>query len=95
MSRNSNMLLAALGGAAAAALITRYLGSEDGKQMLNTAQTKLNDLSDRAQTTVRDLKDKASDFANKNLSGVGRKGTEQNVDEGVGANRSSGTYQPS
>jgi hypothetical protein len=94
MLRNSNMLLAALGGAAAAALITRYLSSEDGKEMLNSAQTKLNDLTDKAQSTVRDLKDKATDFANKNLGGLGRKG-EQNVDQGVGASRTSETYQPS
>ena len=93
MSRNSNMLLAALGGAAAAALITRYLGSEEGKEMLNTAQTKFNDLTDKAQTAVRDLKDKASDFANKNLGNLAGRGSEQN--QGAGVGQGSDTYQPS
>jgi hypothetical protein len=93
MSRNSNMLLAALGGAAAAALITRYLSSEEGKEMLTTAQTRLNDLTDKAQTAVRDLKDRASDFANKNLGNLGSKGTEQN--QGAGVNQGSDMYQPS
>lgn len=90
MSRNTNLLLAALGGAAVAVLISRYLSSDEGKEMLSNAQTKLNDLSDRAQSRVKDLKDKATDFANKNLS---RKGTEQNVGQETGVGK--GAYQPS
>jgi hypothetical protein len=93
MSRNSNMLLAALGGAAVAVLVTRYLGSDQGKEMLNNAQTKLNDLSDKAQTTVRDIKDKATDFASKNLGGLGKKGRGET--ESVGADQGAQSYQPS
>ncbi len=92
MSRNSNLLLAALGGAAVAVLVTRYLSSDQGKEMLSNAQTRLNDLSDKAQTTVKDLKDKATDFANKNLGGLGKKGRET---EGVGVNEGAQSYQPS
>ena len=47
MARN-NVLLAALGGAAVAALLVNYLGTEKGKEMLNTATGVLKDLSGKA-----------------------------------------------
>jgi hypothetical protein len=55
MSRN-NLILAALGGAAAAALITNYLGTEKGKQMLESASG-----------TLKDLTTRATEFAKNNL----------------------------
>jgi hypothetical protein len=58
MSRN-NVILAALGGAAAAALIANYLGTEKGKQLLNTASG-----------TLKDLTDKATEFAKSNLTSL-------------------------
>lgn len=51
-----NILLAALGGAAAAAIVTNYLGSEKGKQLLSSASDAL-----------KDLTSKATDFAKNNL----------------------------
>jgi hypothetical protein len=56
MSRN-NVILAALGGAAAAALLVNYLGTEKGKQLLSTASGAL-----------KDLTGKATEFAKNNLS---------------------------
>ena len=47
MSRN-NIILAALGGAAAAALIANFLGTEKGKQLLNTSSETLKDLASKA-----------------------------------------------
>jgi hypothetical protein len=58
MSRN-NVILAALGGAVAAALIANYLGTEKGKQMLNTASD-----------TLKDLTGKATEFAKNNLANI-------------------------
>ena len=58
MSRN-NVILAALAGAAAAALIANYLGTERGKELLNTASD-----------TLKDLSGKATEFAKNNLPGV-------------------------
>lgn len=58
MSRN-NIILAALGGAAAAAVLANYLGTEKGKQMLNSASGAL-----------KDLTNKATEFAKNNLANV-------------------------
>jgi hypothetical protein len=58
MSRN-NVIIAALAGAAAAALIANYLGTERGKQLLSTASD-----------TLKDLSGKATEFAKNNLPGV-------------------------
>jgi hypothetical protein len=68
MSRNS-VLLAALGGAAAGALISNYLGTEKGKEMLNSASGAL-----------KDLTNKATELAKSNLSNI--KGNRENR-EGV------------
>jgi hypothetical protein len=58
MSRN-NMIIGALAGVAAAALVRNYLQTENGKQMLNTASE-----------TLKDLTAKATEFAKQNLSQV-------------------------
>jgi len=58
MSRN-NVIIAALAGAAAAALIANYLGTERGKELLNTATD-----------TLKDLTGKATEFAKNNMPGV-------------------------
>lgn len=58
MSRN-NLILAALGGAAAAALITNYLGTEKGKEMLNSASG-----------VLKDLTGKATEYAKNNLGNL-------------------------
>jgi hypothetical protein len=47
MSRN-NIIIAALAGAAAAALIANYLGTEKGKEFLDTASSTLKDLTGKA-----------------------------------------------
>ena len=49
-----NLLLAALGGVAAAALVTNYFGSERGKQMLSSATGLLKDLSGKATAFAKD-----------------------------------------
>jgi hypothetical protein len=59
MTRNNSILLAALGGAALAALIANYLGTEKGKQLLSAASDTLND-----------LKTKATDYAKNNLGDI-------------------------
>jgi hypothetical protein len=56
MTKTSSILLAALGGAALAALIANYLSTEKGKEFLNSASDTLND-----------LKTKATDYAKNNL----------------------------
>jgi hypothetical protein len=53
---SNRTLLYALGGAAAAALIYRYLNTEKGKELLNTASTSL-----------KDFATKATDYAKENL----------------------------
>jgi hypothetical protein len=53
MSRNS-ILLAAIGGAAVAAVLTNYLGSEKGKEMLNTASNTIKDLANKATEYAKD-----------------------------------------
>ena len=58
MSRN-NLILAILGGAAAAALLANYLQTEKGKQFLDTAGD-----------TIKDLSSKATEYAKNNLQGI-------------------------
>lgn len=58
MSRN-NVILAALGGAAAAAVLANYLGTEKGKETLNSASALL-----------KDLTSKATEFAKNNLASM-------------------------
>lgn len=55
MSRNKTFLIA-LGGAAAAAAIYRYLGTERGKELLHSASG-----------LVKDLTSKATDYAKTNI----------------------------
>lgn len=55
MSTNKTLLFA-LGGAAVAAALYRYLGSEKGKELLNSASG-----------LVKDLTTKATDYAKNNL----------------------------
>jgi hypothetical protein len=59
MTKTNSILLAALGGAALAALIANYLSTEKGKQLLTAASDTLND-----------LKMKATDYAKNNLSDI-------------------------
>jgi hypothetical protein len=58
MSTNKTLLIA-LGGAAAATLIYRYLGTEKGKELLNSASG-----------LVKDLTSKATEYAKTNLGGA-------------------------
>lgn len=58
MSRN-NVILAALGGAAAAAVLANYLRTENGKQLLNSASGML-----------KDFAGKATEFAKNNLANL-------------------------
>jgi hypothetical protein len=67
MSRN-NIIIAALAGAAAAALIANYLGTEKGKEFLDTASN-----------TLKDLTGKATEYAKNNLSGLKAKKDEVQV----------------
>ncbi len=55
MASNKTLLIA-LGGAAAAALIYRYLGTESGKQFVSNASD-----------TLKDFAGKATDYAKDNL----------------------------
>jgi hypothetical protein len=55
MSTNKTLLFA-LGGAAAAAALYRYLGSEKGKELLNSASG-----------LVKDITTKATEYAKNNL----------------------------
>jgi hypothetical protein len=59
MTRGNNILLAALGGAAVAALLANYLTTEKGRQFLNTATD-----------TLKDLGGKATEMAKNNLGEV-------------------------
>jgi len=59
MSRGNTIFMAALGGAALAAVIANYLTTESGRQLLNTASD-----------TLKDLSGKATEYAKNNLSGV-------------------------
>jgi hypothetical protein len=63
MSTNKTLLIA-LGGAAAATLIYRYLGTDKGKELLNSASG-----------MVKDLTSKATEYAKNSLGSV--QGTEQ------------------
>ncbi len=47
MSKN-NLIIAALGGAVVAAVVANYLGTEKGKQLLNSASGLLTDLAGKA-----------------------------------------------
>jgi hypothetical protein len=59
MTKGNNILLAALGGAAVAALLANYLSTEKGREFLNTAST-----------TLKDLSGKATEYAKNNLGEV-------------------------
>ena len=58
MSRN-NIIIAALGGAVVAAVIASYLGTEKGKQTLESASGLL-----------KNLVGKATDYAKSSLTGI-------------------------
>lgn len=64
MSRGSNIMLAAIGGAVLAALIANYLSTERGRQFLNSAANSL-----------RDLSGQATEFAKNNLGEILRETT--------------------
>ena len=53
MTRGNTILLAALGGAAVAALVANYLSTEQGKQLLNSATESLKDLSGKAKEIAK------------------------------------------
>lgn len=53
-----NVLLAAIGGAAAGAAVANYLNSEKGRTMLNSANGSLNNLKERATGYVKNLQNK-------------------------------------
>lgn len=59
MARGTTILLAALGGAAIAAVLANFLMTEKGREFLNSASS-----------TLKDLSGKASDYAKNNLSEV-------------------------
>ena len=59
MSKGSNLLLAALGGAAVAALLANFLSTEKGKEFLNNATD-----------TLKDMSTKATEYAKNNLGEV-------------------------
>jgi hypothetical protein len=59
MTRGNTILLAALGGAAIAAVLANYLMTEKGRELLNSASG-----------TLKDLSGKASEYAKNNLSEV-------------------------
>ena len=64
MSRGTNILIAAIGGAILAALIAQYLSTEKGRQFLNSAAS-----------TLKDLSGKATEYAKTNLSEIVRETT--------------------
>lgn len=64
-----NVLLAAIGGAAAGVAIANYLNSDKGRQMLSSASETLTDLKGKASERISDLKGRATDFAQNRLSG--------------------------
>lgn len=66
MSRN-NVILAAVGGAAIAAVLVNFLGTEKGKQLLSTASDSLKQMTDKATDFA---KNKATDFANSKLGNL-------------------------
>jgi hypothetical protein len=59
MSKGNSILLAALGGAAVAALVANFLTTERGKELLNSASG-----------TIKDLTGKATEYAKNNLGEV-------------------------
>lgn len=59
MSKGNTLILAALGGAAVAALIANYLSTEKGQQFLNSASS-----------TLKDLSGQATEYAKNNLGQV-------------------------
>lgn len=59
MTRGNTILLAALGGAAVAAVLANYLMTERGRELLNSASG-----------TLKDLSGKATEYAKSNLSEV-------------------------
>lgn len=67
MSKGNTILLAALGGAAVAAIIANFLSTEKGKEFLNSASE-----------TIKDLSGKATEYARNNIGEVIR-GTTDNL----------------
>lgn len=53
MTRSNTILLAALGGAAVAALLASYLSTEQGRQLLSTASESLRELSGKAKEIAK------------------------------------------
>ncbi|HYG03691.1 MAG TPA: hypothetical protein VD927_14685 [Chryseosolibacter sp.] len=53
-----NVLLAAIGGAAAGVALANYLNTEKGRSLLNSANGTLNNLKDRATGYVREMQNK-------------------------------------
>lgn len=59
MTKRNSIILAALGGAAIAALIANYLSTEKGKELLATASN-----------TLKNLSTQATDYAKANIGEV-------------------------
>lgn len=53
MTKGNTIILAALGGAAVAALIANYLSTEKGREFLNSASESLKDISSKATEYAR------------------------------------------
>ena len=68
MSRGNTIALAALGGAAVAALIANYLMTEQGRQVLTSATDTLKDLSGKATEIAKTT---ASEVLNETKNSVG------------------------
>lgn len=59
MTRGNSILLAALGGAAVAAIVANYLTTDKGRELLNNASS-----------TLKDISSKATEYAKNNLTEV-------------------------
>jgi hypothetical protein len=53
MTRSNTILLAALGGAAVAALVANYLSTEQGRQLLTSASESLKEVSGKAKEIAK------------------------------------------
>jgi hypothetical protein len=83
MTRSNTIILAALGGAAVAALLANFLTTERGRELLDTASN-----------TLKELPGKATEYAKNNLGEVVKEGAKTAVGTAIKEKVSKKISQP-
>lgn len=79
MTRTNSIVLAALGGAAVAALLANYLTTEKGRQLLDQASTALKDLSGKATELAKNNLGEVLNETKNSLGGIVKEKVQQQL----------------